>query len=319
MNLTPEATRRGYERMFAAMKIRPEKQAKLDAVVKVILRGRSRYEAVEKETGVPWWFIGIIHMREASCNFKTYLGNGEPLTRTTRLVPKGRGPFASWEAGAIDALKLEGLNAITDWSLPTALFNFEKYNGFGYISKAVNSPYVWAWTTNYTRGKFIADGKFSASTIDPQPGCAAMLQILIATGLIPALINKVIPMAIDTINNAINPAPAPVATPSAVPSAGVTISKAQNLATHILAGLGALFAASGLTQVHTFYDAVTSSSLLGGLIVSGLAMLISHFNVNGSNDNTLDLVDKIVTALTPAQPHVSLMADAAVHDDHAAA
>jgi len=307
--LTPEGTKLGYSRMWAAMKIRPEKKAAADKAAKVIAKYRARYEYVEKCTGVPWWFIGCLHMRESSCNFTTFLGNGEPLNRVTKLVPKGMGPFPTWEAGAIAALTHEKLHLVKVWDIPTGLFYFEAFNGPGYVSKGINSPYVWAFSNLYTSGKFIADGEFSPSTTDTQPGCAVLLVSLILQGLIPALAEKVITMATNTV--------APIVKPSAVPSAGVTVGGGQNLATHLIVFVGAILGAMGLSQVHSMYDALTSSGLIGGLAVSGLAMMISHFNVNGSNQNTIDLIDKIVTSLTPAATAPMTLMD--THEDHAAA
>jgi len=180
--LTAAQTRQGYLNLWAGMSILAGRRLALNTVVAKIEAGRARYEAVEKETAAPWWFVGICHMRESSCNFATYLGNGEPLSRKTRLVPAGRGPFMTWEEGAIDALRFQGYAGLTDWDLATALFRFEAYNGWGYFYKGVNSPYVWGWTNEQQPGKYVADGVWSATAIDPQPGCAAMLRGLIDAG-----------------------------------------------------------------------------------------------------------------------------------------
>ena len=47
-------------------------------------------------------------LRDSTFDFDTYLGTGEPLNRVTRLEPKGRGPFKSFEDGAVDAFKIKG-------------------------------------------------------------------------------------------------------------------------------------------------------------------------------------------------------------------
>lgn len=222
MALTPEQTRQGYLNLWGTMSIRAGRRPALKALVAKLVSGRERYEAVEKATGVPWWFIAILHEREASCNFSTYLGNGEPLHRVTRLVPKGRGPFETWVDGAIDALTLEGFAGQSDWSLPTVLYRCEAYNGWGYARKSVNSPYVWSWTSEYEGGKYIADGYFSASAIDPQPGCAAMLRGLIDAGYVslpdattPA---QPAPQAGDGTGSATTPAASADAAPVAAPT-----------------------------------------------------------------------------------------------------
>lgn len=151
-----------------------------------ILKLRPRYLPVEKQTGVPWWWIAVTHMRESSCNFAGVLHNGEHIIgtgRKTRLVPAGRGPFTSWEQAAIDAIKLKGLHKISDWSIERALYECERFNGWGYYWKRLPSPYVWAGTTLYRSGKYIADGKYDPSHVDTQLGCAAVLKSLEKLGI----------------------------------------------------------------------------------------------------------------------------------------
>ena len=124
---------------------------------------------------------------------------------------------------------------------------------------------------------------------------------MILMQVIPNLANKVIDMA----GTAFTTETVPVSVPTKNTSTGVTINKGQNLATHAIAAVGAILATSGFVQAHSIFDALMSSSFLGGIIVAGLSMAISHFNVNGANDNTIDLVDKVLVALTPQQPSPS--------------
>ena len=287
--------RQGYANLWTKAEISPEREAQAKAIAQKLIRNRARYEEIETATGVPWWWIACIHERESSCDFTTYLGNGEPLHRVTRLVPRGRGPFPDWESGAIDALKYQGFDKVKDWSLPAALYRAEEYNGWGYVSKGVNSPYVWAWTSNYARGKYVQDGAFSPSTVDPQPGVAAMLKMLIT--LIPNLIPKLVPEVSSARKR------------YTVPSAGVTISTAQNLATHLIAAVGAILATSGASSASSLYDFLTNSTFLGGTLISLVAAGISQLNVIGANENTLKMFDKVVVALTPE--HQTLLQRAA--------
>jgi len=145
-----------------------------------IRANKARYQTVSAKTGVPWEVIGVIHYRESSLNFNTYLGNGEPLSRVTRLVPKGRGPFSTWEEGAIDALVQAPPYAAKnkDWSYGGTLEIIERYNGLGYANKGIPSPYVWAGTDQYSHGKYVADGKFDPGYVDTQLGCAGILKFL---------------------------------------------------------------------------------------------------------------------------------------------
>lgn len=151
-----------------------------------ILKLRPRYLPVEKQTGVPWWWIAVTHMRESSCNFAGVLHNGEHIIgtgRKTRLVPAGRGPFSSWEQAAVDAIRLKGLHKIADWTIERALYEFERFNGWGYHWKRQPSPYVWAGTTFYKSGKYVRDGVYDPSHVDTQLGCAAVLKSLEKLGI----------------------------------------------------------------------------------------------------------------------------------------
>jgi len=140
----------------------------------------SRYKAVEKLTGVPWWFIAVVHEREANQNWNTYLGNGQALNKRTILVPKGRGPFKTWEEGAIDALVHAAPYAARnkDWSIGGALTMLEEYNGLGYAQMNKPSPYLWAGTDQYEKGKYVGDHEYSPETIDTQLGGAGLLKFM---------------------------------------------------------------------------------------------------------------------------------------------
>jgi lysozyme family protein len=65
---------------------------------------KSRYQTVSDATGVPWFIIAVIHEREASQSWKASLAQGDPWDKPSIHVPRGRGPFESWEEAAIDAL-----------------------------------------------------------------------------------------------------------------------------------------------------------------------------------------------------------------------
>jgi lysozyme family protein len=187
MNWEPAAA--GYYNLWRKAEFSSEKthSAAVDIAQKV-LQVRSNYDAVELQTGVPWWFTGIIHHLESGGKFSTHLHNGDPLTARTTHVPAGRpltNPPFTWIESAIDALNMKGLLQETDWSYPKALWNFERYNGFGYVAHEVNSPYVWSFTNLYSRGKYVADHVWSASAVSEQCGAAAILLVLIELKKIP--------------------------------------------------------------------------------------------------------------------------------------
>lgn len=146
-----------------------------------IFNSKRRYQEVERDTGVPWYWIGCIHALESGCRFSTHLHNGDPLTRRTRLVPAGRPktgkPPFSWQESAIDALMMKGLHQVTEWSVPRMLYEAERYNGWGYrkYHPGTLSPYLWSGTPHYRSGKYVSDGKWSQSAVSAQTGVVPLL------------------------------------------------------------------------------------------------------------------------------------------------
>lgn len=138
----------------------------------------THYDQVEAATGIPWYAVAAWDMREESFRHDKYLGNGDPLNRKSVHVPAGRGPFATWYAGAIDALTLEGFAKIKHWDIVTTLIESEIYNGSGYKARGIPSPYVYAGTSIQVAGKFIKDGVYSSTTWDTQPSCAGLFLAL---------------------------------------------------------------------------------------------------------------------------------------------
>src|SRR6185369_3234851 len=153
-----------------------------NAIAKRLVAAKARYKTVEARTGIPWPFIAVTHEREASQNWNTQLGQGDPLHSVSRHVPAGRGPFATWEDGAYDALVNCGPWAARnkDWSIGGTLAKLEEYNGLGYYRRGKPSPYVWAGTDQYHAGKYVADGVYDPDYVDTQPGCANLLLSMMA-------------------------------------------------------------------------------------------------------------------------------------------
>jgi lysozyme family protein len=178
------AHRRRYELLYESCLTRPNRKASVNVLAKKIRANRKRYEKVGRAVGVPWYVVGIIHSLEASGNFTRHLHNGDPLSARTVHVPAGRPktgkPPFTWEQSAIDALRGRGLGAWKDWSVPGTLYQLEAYNGFGYRDHHPNvpSPYLWSFSNHYTRGKYVADGRFSATAVSQQVGAALLLKQL---------------------------------------------------------------------------------------------------------------------------------------------
>lgn len=179
--LTPQL-RSEYQQLFDSCVIRPLKFPEIDRCVQTILSKRQSYEAVEAAMNIPWYFVGIVHSLEGSSNLNTHLHNGDPLTARTTHVPKGRprngNPPFTWTASAIDALQQKALDQWSDWSIAGMLFQFERYNGFGYRRFGVDSPYLWSYSNHYTKGKFVQDGIFNETAVSKQCGAAVLLRRL---------------------------------------------------------------------------------------------------------------------------------------------
>ena len=135
-----------------------------------LLKNRERFLALQNSCGVPALWVMPVFDRE-NPDFSSYLGNGDPLDRLTSHVPKGRGPFSTWEEGAADALKLDHVADVQEWTWAMACYSWERWNGFGPRLHGRTSGYVWAGTNQYHGGKYVGDGVWSPRTWDHQLGC----------------------------------------------------------------------------------------------------------------------------------------------------
>lgn len=227
-----EGTEGWYRRMLKVLAFDPGMEGRIQTVGKTILKNKERYAAVAKivfakavlpEGMVPadlWYVIGGIHYKEASCNFAGVLHNGEKIIGTgkkTSIVPKGRGPFSTWEEAAIDAMNGESLGKLTNFEVGSLYRAVERYNGTGYITgagKADTSAYMWACTNvNDDFGKYVSDGKWDPNaSVQSSPGFAAAMKWLEDNGHI-----KLIRLAEDAPTAPVT-TPAPTHTPTPNPS-----------------------------------------------------------------------------------------------------
>lgn len=179
--LTPEL-REEYQSLFDTCQVRPERLTEVTSLAARLLRNRGRYEAVGQPAGIPWYFVGAIHNMECSQRFDLHLHNGDPLTAKTVHVPKNRpltgAPPFTWEQSAADAILLRKLGGLGPWDIPFLLYQLEGYNGFGYRLRktGIHTPYLWAASNYYSKGKFIKDGKFDPLVPSKQIGSAVLLQ-----------------------------------------------------------------------------------------------------------------------------------------------
>lgn len=176
-----------YAALIAAARIRPECKHVLEITGQRLLHDKAIYAEVSNRTGVPIAVLMALSEREMSGNLHCYLGNGQLLTRRTTIVPIGRGPFDqmfpdNFVFGALDALHLDGLDKVAStigWSMPSAAYESEEWNGEGYRHLGIPSPYVFGGTTVQKTGKFVHDHVFDRTVMDPQLGTIAIIDKLI--------------------------------------------------------------------------------------------------------------------------------------------
>lgn len=171
-----------------AASVTPILVSHVDGIAAKLVAAKARYQTVEAATHVPWAVIAVIHEREASQSWSASLAQGDPWAHESIHVPRGIGPFTSWEDAAIYSLTncapYASRNA--DWTIGGALTELERYNGLGYANGPYDqytkihyppqaSPYIWSMTDQYKIGKYPSDGHFDPDAVDHQMGCAALL------------------------------------------------------------------------------------------------------------------------------------------------
>ena len=195
---TPEIYRHEYVENWLTMEYpvflkqahtngRRQSQGTLDWTMKYIDTHKQRYinasKLVEQKLGYsfPWQLIAALHMREAGGDFKKNMMNGQPLHMRTTWVPRGKGPWATWEDSVVDAFKIK--QSPDRWTIANTLYYAERFNGLGYRTESRRrivgfSPYIWAYSDKYKGGYFVSDGKFDARGVALGVGVAVMLKLL---------------------------------------------------------------------------------------------------------------------------------------------
>lgn len=179
-----------YQKLWNECTINPSRVAEVHDQLNIMMSTTRMpfYKQVEDETCAPWYFVGIAHGLEASFNMRKHLHNGDPLNAKTVQVPKGRPdpwlPPSDWVSSAIDAITIEHFATKSDWDILHLLYRLEGYNGYGYHAKGVPSPYLWSFTNQYVKGKYVADHVFDPDEVSDEVGAAATLKLMIANNVI---------------------------------------------------------------------------------------------------------------------------------------
>ncbi len=176
-----------YEALLASMQI--TRGPEVDHVAHKLLGfvNEGRYTAVSLQTGVPIAWMATSFEREASSDFRLSAAQGDPWNHVSTHVPRGRGPFNSWDEAAIDAYHIDGLDKVgtAGWTEARACYEGEIFNGMGYRAHGIHSPYLWAGSNHYVAGKYVADGVWDAHAVDQQLGIVPVWRRMIE--LQPAL------------------------------------------------------------------------------------------------------------------------------------
>ena len=176
-----------YQQLWDTMVPNPASALPIQFVANHINAFKGRYAAVGNHVcttaPVPWFFVGLIHLMECGQNFNTHLYNGDPLSARTVHVPVGHPtigtPPFTWDFSAVCALQYMGYSEPKQWDTPSILSYLELYNGLGYQSHGIYTPYLWSKTNHYTSGKYTEDGKYDPSAISNQIGAAPILHLLL--------------------------------------------------------------------------------------------------------------------------------------------
>lgn len=180
--------RQEYRARFDSAQVRPDKLPVLQAMIPKIQANRRLYDEVQATTKIPWYFVAIIHGLEAGFSADRHIHNGDPLSQRTIHMPAGRPisgepPFTIGQSFD-DFVRMLHYDQWRDWSIAGMLVLWERQNGLGYRKRSMNSPYIWACTSLYDKGKYTVDGRFDPEAIQNQCGAAAILKVMLQDNLV---------------------------------------------------------------------------------------------------------------------------------------
>ena len=215
-----------YTALLAAMTL--TREAALESAAKRLVGfiDAGHYKPGCDQTGVPQKDAATSFEREASSNFRDGPAQGDPIDRVSVHVPRGIGPFSTWTGAQIKAYQIDGLDKIgaQNWTWERSCYEWELFNGFGYRSHGIHSPYLWAGSNIYERGKYVADGVWSASAVDSQLGVIPMMYCIAR-----ARPDLALPIPFPTTLQAVATVPPPQAPPAGLHDAATLQADLNNL------------------------------------------------------------------------------------------
>lgn len=190
-----EVLRPEYSRLLSVMTVRPDRRKQIDDAAVKLIGLKTRWQPISDQNGVPVVFMATSFEREASSNFAKNPAQGWSWRSKSRIIPYN-GPFPSWQAAALEAYRLNGLDRVgrDNWTWELLCFYGETFNGFGYRDyHAMHSPYLWAGTNIQKIGKYTGDGRFDPSHWDMQIGIIPVARRMIEIDPTLALPDAIIP------------------------------------------------------------------------------------------------------------------------------
>jgi lysozyme family protein len=178
-----------YADLFNHARISADHLGEIAKTVGILVANRALYDSAGSPLGVPWFVVAVIHAMEG-LNFGSHLHNGDSLLHRTVHQPVGRpqsgNPPFTWPQSAEDALKGRNLDQVgaANWTLSRTLYELEGYNGFGYRRFRNATPYLWSYSQNYDKGKYVADGRYDPNFRSGQCGAAVLLKQMEINGTI---------------------------------------------------------------------------------------------------------------------------------------
>jgi lysozyme family protein len=170
-----------YQKLWDDLVFLDSWRTRIASAARKVEAGRSQYRDVEIALGIPWAVVGVVHLLEGGGDFAKQILNGERWDRVTTLVPKGRGPWASWLEAALEGFA--GFRSAKDIAgIGAAL---ERHNGMGYVGKGKNSPYLVSGAKSGVGvGKYTKDGPegWDPNAVSQQVGALCVLKQLSNVG-----------------------------------------------------------------------------------------------------------------------------------------
>ena len=157
LNTYSTATKSKLQRLFDTCIIQEEKYGEVEGLLKQILKGKDRYNAVSNKHSIPWCVTAIVHATVCNCDFKVHLHNGDSLSgRTTNIptgYPKGGRPPFTWEQSAEDVFLFYRWHKWNDWSVPGILHNLEIVGRDDYEIRQAPHSKLWHYSNHFEAEK----------------------------------------------------------------------------------------------------------------------------------------------------------------------